>query len=68
MLNLGELVSPEETGLAGLREELAVIGLALSILAMNQSGAGAANAGERKRYDDATRRGVDLLVKRIEEL
>ena len=63
-----KLVSAEKTELAGIREELETISLALSLLAVNQSGAAAANAEERKRYDEATQKGVHLLLKRIEGL
>ena len=61
-------MSAEKTELAEIREELATISLALSLLAVNQSGSEAANADERKRYDEATRKGVRLLLKRIEGL
>ena len=61
-------MSAQETELVKIREELATISLAVSMLAINQSGAEAANADERKRYDEATRKGVNLLLKRIEEL
>ena len=59
-------MSEEKTELAGIREELAAISLALSILAMNQLGAG--DAEERERHDQASTKGLDLLLKRIEGL
>ena len=62
----GKPVSAEKTELAGIREELATISLALSILAMNQLGAG--DADERERQDQASEKGLDLLLKRIEGL
>jgi len=61
-------VSAEKTELVRISEELATISLALAVLAVNQSGSEAANASERKRQDEATQRGVDLLLKRIEGL
>ena len=61
-------MSAEKTELAQIREELVTIGLALSILAVNQSESDAANASERKRYDEAIHKGVDLLLQRIDEL
>lgn len=57
-------MSVEKTDLAGIKEELATISLALSILAMNQIGA--EDADERKRHDRVTQKGLDLLIKRIE--
>lgn len=61
-------MSAEKAELTWIREELATIGLALSVLAVNQSGSDAANADERKRYDEAIHKGVDLLLKRVEGL
>lgn len=61
-------MSEEKTELAQIREELATISLALSILAVNQSESEAANASERKRYDKAIHKGVDLLLNRIDGL
>jgi hypothetical protein len=58
----------DKADLAGITEELATISLALSVIALNQSGAEAANAEERKRYDDATRKCVTSLLERIEGL
>jgi hypothetical protein len=49
-------------------EELSSIGIALSVIALNQRGAEAANAAERKRYDDATQKCVNRLLERIEAL
>ena len=49
-------------------DDLSTISLALAVIALNQSGAEAANADERKRYDDATRKCVKLLLQRIEAL
>jgi hypothetical protein len=64
----GKLVSEEKTELARIREELATISLALSLLAVNQSGAEAANAEERRRHDEATQKGINLLLLGIEGL
>lgn len=61
-------MSAEKAESALINEELATISLALSVIALNQSGAEAANADERKRYDDATRKCVNLLLERIEGL
>ena len=61
-------MSAEKTELAQIREELVTIALALSVIAVNQSESEAANASERKRYDKAIHKGVDLLLKRIDEL
>lgn len=58
-------MSAEKTELAQIREELVTIALALSVLAVNQSGSEAANASERKKYDEAIHKGVDLLLKRM---
>ena len=57
-------MSEEKTELAGIREELATISLALSIIAMNQVGAG--DSIERKRHVEASTQALDLLLKRIE--
>ena len=56
----------EKSELAGIKEELATISLALSILAMNQLGA--ADADERERHELASTKGLDLLLKRLEGL
>lgn len=56
----------EKEELAGIKEELATISLALSILAMNQLGAGSAE--ERKRHEQESTKGLDLLLKRLERL
>jgi hypothetical protein len=61
-------VSAEKAELAQLNEKLAIVSIALSVIALNQSGAEAANSDERKRYDDATRKCVNLLLERIEGL
>lgn len=61
-------MSVDKAESALINEELATISLALSVIALNQSGAEAANADERKRYDDATRKCVNLLLERIEGL
>ena len=61
-------MSAEKTELARIREELTTISLALSIIAVNQSESEAANASERKRYDEAIHKGVDLLLNRIDGL
>jgi hypothetical protein len=61
-------VSAEKSESARTLEQLETIGIALSIIALNQSSAEAANADERKRYDDATRKCVELLLGRIESL
>ncbi|NNC65989.1 MAG: hypothetical protein HKN84_14490 [Gammaproteobacteria bacterium] len=59
-------MSVEKSESARTLEELETISVALSVIALNQSGAEAANAEERKRYDDATRKCVDLLLTRVE--
>lgn len=61
-------MSAEKTELAQIADELATISLALSILAVNQSESEAANASERKRYDEAIHKGVDVLLNRIDGL
>jgi len=61
-------VTAEKAELVRIREELATISLALSVLAVNQSGADAANSDARKRYDKATQKGINLLLESIEEL
>ena len=58
----------DQTAITRINEELSTISIALSVIALNQSGAEAANADERKRYDDATKKCANLLLKRIEEL
>jgi hypothetical protein len=52
--------------LARIREELAAISLALSIIAMDKAGAG--DAEERKRHQQASTKALDLLLNRIEQL
>ena len=59
-------MSTDKAEFARINEELSRISIALSVIALNQSGAVAANADERKRYDDATRKCVNLLLERIE--
>jgi hypothetical protein len=61
-------VTVEQTTGTVAKEDLSAISLALAVIALNQSGAEAANADERKRYDDATRKCVTLLLERIEAL
>ena len=61
-------MSAEKPESARTIEELETISVALSVIALNQSGAEAANAEERKRHDDATRKCVEFLLKRIESL
>lgn len=58
----------EKSELVRIRQELATITLAMSVLAVNQSGAEAANADARRRYDKATQKGVNLLLEHIEGL
>jgi hypothetical protein len=62
----GKPVSKEEPDLTGIKEELGTISLALSIIAMTQAGAG--DADERRRHEQATTKALDLLLKRIEVL
>ena len=57
-------MTTDENELAGIREELATISLALSILAIDQIEA--ADAEARGRQDRATQKGLELLVSRIE--
>jgi len=61
-------VTVDKPAAAVSSEDLSTISLALAVIALNQSGAEAANADERKRYDDATRKCVKLLLQRIEAL
>jgi len=61
-------VPVDQAAIARIDEELSTISIALSIIALNQSGADAANADERKRYDDAKKICASLLLKRIEKL
>ena len=56
----------DQAAIARITEELSNISIALSIIALSQSGADAANADERKRYDDAKKKCATLLLKRIE--
>ena len=58
----------DQAAIARITEELSNISIALSVIALNQSGADAANADERKRYDDAKKKCAALLLKRIEKL
>ena len=57
----------DQAAIARFNEELSTISIALSVIALNQSEAGAANADERKRYDDAKKKCASLLLKRIEK-
>lgn len=57
----------DQAAIARLEEDLSTISIALSVIALNQSGADAANADERKRYDDAMRKCSNSLLKRIEK-
>lgn len=57
-------VSQEKADLAGIRDELTTIGIALSVIAINQ--VDAANADERKRHEEASVKALDLLLRRIE--
>jgi len=59
-------VAESKSELALITEQLTTISIALSIIALNQSGAEAANADERRRYDGATQRCVEFLLARIE--
>ena len=61
-------MSADREELRAIMKELTSIGIALSVIALNQRGAEAANAAERKRYDDATQKCVNRLLKRIEAL
>jgi hypothetical protein len=61
-------MSPDNEAPRRLLKELESISVALSVIALNQSGAEAANATERKRYDDATQKCVNRLLERIEAL
>ena len=61
-------MSADKAEFTRLNEELSMIRIALTIIALNQSGAEAANAEERKRYDDATQKCVNLLLGQIEKL
>lgn len=56
----------EKSELAEIREELATISIALSILAMNKLGA--ADAAERKRHELASAKALEVLVRRLESL
>lgn len=56
----------DEAAIARITEELSNISIALAIIALNQSGADAANADERKRYDDAKKKCASVLLTRIE--
>lgn len=58
-------MSQEKTDFAGIKEELATISIALSLLAIDQ--VDAANADERRRQEEASVKALDLLLTRIEE-
>ena len=64
--NEKEPMSDDKAEFVGIKEELATIGLALSIIAMNEAGAG--DADERKRHEQASTKALNLLLKRIESL
>lgn len=55
----------EETDLAVIREYLATISIALSLIAINQ--VDAADSSQRGRHQEASRKALDLLLTRIEE-
>jgi hypothetical protein len=61
-----QAVTEEKEELARIRKELATISIALSVIAMDQAGAG--DAGERKRHEQASTKALNLLLERIEEL
>lgn len=58
-------MSQENPDLAGIRQELTTISIALSVIAIAQ--VDAANAEERKRHEEASIKALDLLLTRIEE-
>ena len=58
------LVTTDKQELARVREELATISLALSILAIDRIEA--ADAEARGRQDRVTQKGVEMLISRIE--
>ena len=58
-------MSQEESDLAGIRDALTTISIALSAIAINQ--VDAANAEERKRHEQASVKALDLLLTRIEK-
>ena len=57
-------MTKEEADLAAIRDELATISVALSLLAINQ--VDAANASERQRHEEASVKALDLLLTRLE--
>ena len=57
-------MSHEKPDLAGIKEELATISVALSVIAINEVDAG--NAIERKRHEEASVKALDFLLARIE--
>ena len=57
-------MSQEETDLAGIREELTTISIALSLIAINQ--VDAADSSGRERRQEASIKSLDLLLTRIE--
>lgn len=57
-------MSQEETDLAGIRAELATIGIALSLIAIDQIDA--ADAEQRRRHEEASVKALDLLLRSIE--
>jgi hypothetical protein len=58
-------MTQDVTELNRIRTALETISIALTVLAMNQTGA--EDADERKRHDIATQKGLEILLKRIEE-
>ena len=52
--------------LSSIRKELETISIAVAILAIDKTGAG--DADERKRHDSTTLKGLEVLLKRIEEI
>ena len=54
----------EMADLAAIREELTTIGIALSVIAINQIDA--ADSGERGRHQEANKKALEFLLTRIE--
>lgn len=57
-------MSEEQTDLAEIKAELMTIGIALSLIAINQ--VDAVDAAQRKRHEKASIKAVDFLLKQIE--
>lgn len=57
-------MSQKEADLAGIRAELATIGIALSLIAIDQIDA--ADAEQRKRHDEASVKALNFLLTSIE--